>query len=509
MLGDELLFINDDETDLEEELLAAWTVLVVDDEPEIHAVTRMVLGDFVFEQRPLNIITASSAAEARDILVADTHNAIAVAIIDVVMETTQAGLELVRWVRETLNNHVIRLILRTGQPGEAPEERVIRDYDINDYKNKTELTALRLKTSMYTALRAYRDIRLIERHRQGLEKIISATTEFIECDTLPQFASAILNQISVLLAIETSDIICCAITRDVKTGNQYKILATNLQGKSLSTIPANVQTRIEEALKQHSNIQGSDYFVSYFTTRRGMENVLYVAKNEPLEPVQHHLLSFFANNIAVSHENLKLREVIRDSQRELSYIIGEAVELRSKETGSHVRRVAHISALLARHYGLTDSEAEMIKLASPLHDVGKVAIPDLILNKPGPHTDEERQIMQTHAKAGFDMLRKSDNPILQLGATIAHEHHECWDGSGYPNGLRENAISAAGCIVAVADVFDALGSKRCYKGPWSETQIREYFTAQRGKQFDPRLVDLLLANFTTFTAIRGQFPDPE
>jgi CheY-like chemotaxis protein len=121
MLSDELLFTNDDETDLEEELLAAWTVLVVDDEREVHAVTRMVLADFVFEQRPVNIITASSAAEARDILLADKHNAIAVAIIDVEMETTQAGLELVRWVRETLRNHLIRLILRTGQPGEAPE----------------------------------------------------------------------------------------------------------------------------------------------------------------------------------------------------------------------------------------------------------------------------------------------------------------------------------------------------------------------------------------------------
>lgn len=151
----------------------------------------------------------------------------------------------------------------------------------------------------------------------------------------------------------------------------------------------------------------------------------------------------------------------------------------------------------------------MIKLASPLHDVGKVAIPDVILNKPGPHNDEERQIMQTHAKAGYDMLCKSDNPILQLGATIACEHHECWDGTGYPNGLSENAISVAGRIVAVADVFDALGSKRCYKGPWSEEQIRDYFSEQRGKQFDPRLVDLLLANFASVTAIRGQFPDPQ
>lgn len=509
MLGDELLFTNDDETDLKEELLTAWTVLVVDDEPEIHTVTRMVLCDFNFEQRPLNIVTANSAAEARDILLADTHNAIAVAIIDVVMETTHAGLDLVHWVRATLNNHAIRLILRTGQPGEAPEEKVIRDYDINDYKNKTELTALRLKTSMYAALRAYRDIRLIERHRQGLEKIISATTEFIECDTLPQFASAILSQISVILGIESSDIMCCAITRNINSGNQYKILAANLQGKSLSTIPGKVQMRIEEALNTHSNIEGNDYFVSYFTTRRGMENVLYVAKDEPLEPVQHHLLSFFANNIAVSHENLTLRETIRDSQRELSYIIGEAVELRSKETGSHVRRVAHISALLAKHLGLSSSDTEIIKLASPLHDVGKVAIPDKILNKPGRHSDDERQIMQSHAKAGFDMLRNSDNPILQLGAQIAHEHHECWDGSGYPRGLAQEHISVAGRIVAVADVFDALGSKRCYKDPWSEARIRQYFIEQRGKQFDPTLVDLLLDRFDAFVAIRQQFPDPK
>lgn len=362
---------------------------------------------------------------------------------------------------------------------------------------------------MYAALRAYRDIKVIERHRLGLEKIISATTEFIECDTLPQFASAILNQISVVLGIESSEILCCAITRDMNSGNRYNILASNLQGQSLAAIPGAVQRRIEEALNQHKSIQGNDYFVSYFTTRRGMENVLYVARNEPLEPVQHHLLTFFANNIAVAHENIKLREVIHESQKELSYIIGEAVELRSKETGSHVRRVAHISALLATRSGLSDSDVEMIKLAAPLHDVGKVAIPDRILNKPGPHNDEERLIMQSHARAGYDMLRKSTNPILQVGAQIAHEHHEYWDGSGYPNGLQGCEISIAGRIAAIGDVFDALGSKRCYKGPWPEDQIRHHFVEQRGKQFDPKLVDLILAQFEEFTAIRAQFPDPD
>ncbi|MDC8832361.1 DUF3369 domain-containing protein [Alteromonas gilva] len=508
MLGDDLLFFDEDDCAAQTSTLAAWKILVVDDEPEIHTVTRLVLADFTFEDRPVELISAASAREAREILTADTAGNIAVAIVDVVMETTQAGLELVHWVRTSLNNNVIRLILRTGQPGEAPEERVIRDYDINDYKNKTELTALRLKTSMYAALRAYRDIKLIERHRLGLEKVISATTEFIECDTLPQFASAILNQISIVLGIETSGIICCAVSRDNKSGPQYNILATNLR-QSTTAMPARVRMHIEDALNQHRSIQGEDYFVSYFTTKRGMENVLYVAKDDPLEPDQHHLLSFFANSIAVAHENIQLREVIRESQKELSYIIGEAVEMRSKETGSHVKRVAHISAMLAELYGLNENEAEMIKLASPLHDVGKVAIPDHILNKPGRHTEEEMAIMRTHARAGYDMLYKSSNPILRVGATIAHEHHECWDGSGYPRGLTGEAISIAGRISAVADVFDALGSKRCYKAAWSDAEIYQYFEQHRGTRFDPALVDLLLGNFDQFSAIREMFPDPE
>ena len=509
MLGDDLLFASDDETEEQEQGLAAWKVLIVDDEPEIHAVTKMVLGDFEFEGRRIEFRTANSALEARTLLEAQDNDGFAVALVDVVMESSQAGLDLVRWIRETLDNQVVRIILRTGQPGEAPEERVIRDYDINDYKNKTELTALRLKTAMYAALRAYRDLRLIERHRLGLEKIIHATTQFIECDTLPQFASTILNQISLILGIESSDIICCAVTRDAKSGNQYNVLATNLQHESTAAIPNDIQHRIESALRQKQSVKGDDYFVSYFTTRRGMESVLYVARDDELETVQHHLLSFFAHNIAVSHENIKLREVIRESQKELSYIIGEAVEVRSKETGSHVRRVAHISHLLAVYAGLNESEAEMIKLASPLHDVGKVAIPDSVLNKPGKHTEAESEIMRSHAKAGYDMLKKSSNPILLVGAQIAHEHHEQWNGNGYPNGLSGTQISMAGRIAAVADVFDALGSKRCYKGPWPDDEIKAYFEKQRAKQFDPALVDILLTHFDEFSAIRPRFPDPE
>ena len=205
-MNDTLLFA--EETDDEEVLTKTdtWKVLIVDDEPEIHQVTKLVVSDFTFDNMPLEIVCAYSGNEARDILSgADPHD-FALAIIDVVMESNHAGLDLVQWIREELGNHHVRLVLRTGQPGQAPEESVIRDYDLNDYKNKTELTALRLKTLFYSALRGYRDILMIEKHRDGLEKIINATSEFIECDTLPQFASVILEQVAVVLGIEAHSI---------------------------------------------------------------------------------------------------------------------------------------------------------------------------------------------------------------------------------------------------------------------------------------------------------------
>lgn len=513
MFGDELVFASDEISDNVISPKESWKVLVVDDDEEVHLVTRLALSEFEFDGRELELTFASSAREARSYLEADTERNFAVAIVDVVMETSQAGLELIEWIRQEQQNHLIRLILRTGQPGEAPEESVIRDYDINDYKNKTELTAMRLKTSVFAALRGYRDIKIIERHRQGLEKIIAASAEFIECDTLSQFASAILNQISVILNIESSPIVCCAVApHNQKQADKVKVLAANTGAQkvcntNLNTLTAPIQRAINKALASKSSVHDHDEFVGYFTTSRGTENVLYVSHDEPLEAVQHHLLEYFANHIAVAHENLKLRETIRESQKELSYVIGEAVEMRSKETGSHVKRVAHICHKLASYYGLPEEEANMIKLASPLHDVGKVGIPDTILNKPGKHTPDETEIMQTHAQIGYEMLSKSDNPILKLGAEIAYQHHEHWDGSGYPRGLAGKNIHVAGRISAVADVFDALGSRRCYKGPWSESEIIDYFKKNRGIRFEPELVDILLSHIDEFTAIKKAYPD--
>jgi response regulator RpfG family c-di-GMP phosphodiesterase len=166
-----------------------------------------------------------------------------------------------------------------------------------------------------------------------------------------------------------------------------------------------------------------------------------------------------------------------------------------------------LAELLGRAAGLDAKAAENLRLAAPLHDIGKIGIPDAILNKPGSHTPEETVIMRSHAQLGAQMLGNSKRPLLQLASRICLEHHENWDGSGYPNGLHGEAISLEGRVVALADVFDALGSTRVYKAPWPRERIREFLIEQTGRKFDPRLIDLLFDRWDDAEALRTQYPD--
>lgn len=171
-----MIFSADDENESED--CNPWTILVVDDEPEMHQVTLMALRDFSFQQRKLHFISAYSAAEAKKIL--QHENDIALILLDVVMETDDAGLTLVQYIRDTLDNHLVRIILRTGQPGQAPEQQVIKDYDINDYRAKTELTVQRLTTTVVSALRAFTVIQQLAQLNQTLEEKITARTQELE-----------------------------------------------------------------------------------------------------------------------------------------------------------------------------------------------------------------------------------------------------------------------------------------------------------------------------------------
>ncbi len=204
---------------------------------------------------------------------------------------------------------------------------------------------------------------------------------------------------------------------------------------------------------------------------------------------------------------MKLQDEIINTQKEIVYKMGEIGETRSKETGNHVKRVAEYSYILAKLSGFSEDEAKLLKMASPMHDIGKVGIPDHVLKKPGKLNEEEWQIMKTHAQTGFELLQHSKRPILKAASIVAYEHHEKWDGSGYPNGKKAEEIHIYGRITAVADVFDALGSDRVYKKAWKLEQILELFNEQSDKHFDPRLVKLFLTNIDAFLTIRNQYKD--
>lgn len=196
---------------------------------------------------------------------------------------------------------------------------------------------------------------------------------------------------------------------------------------------------------------------------------------------------------AVAIENVRLNDAIREAHYKTIMLLSEANEFRDNETGFHVRRVSLYSARLAQEIGLSEEDVENIKYASPLHDVGKIGIPDQILKKPGQLTAEEYEIMKTHTTIAAELLGNADFDLMQVAADIARSHHEKWDGSGYPSGLSGEEIPLFGRIVAIADVFDALSNKRVYKPAFGLDETFSMIEKDAGTHFDPELVKVFLS----------------
>ncbi len=350
--------------------MSKWKILIVEDDMDMHEVTKLTLKRFDYLGKKLEFISAFSAKEANEVLLVETD--IAVVLLDVVMESDHAGLSVVKFIREELGNHNIQIILRTGQPGQAPEGDVIRRYEINDYQEKSELTNQKLKTSVITALRTYNTLIKVQEQKNELSKL-----------------------------------------------------------------------------------------------------------NRELE----------------------------ESQEEVFYILGEIAESRTPTSGNHVKRVSEIVEFLAIKAGVHDEDIKHIKRASMLHDIGKLAIPELVLNKPGKLDTGEFDVMKTHSDAGYKMLRNSSKDQLRIASIIAREHHENYDGSGYPDGLKGEEITLISRIVSIADVFDALGTKRVYKEAWDYKDIVAYMKEQTGTKFDPGLMKIFSDSIDDIIGICKRYPD--
>jgi len=205
----------------------------------------------------------------------------------------------------------------------------------------------------------------------------------------------------------------------------------------------------------------------------------------------------------------KRTDELRRTQLQVIQHLGRAAEYRDEETGNHILRMSHISFLLAQGIGWSESDCELILNASPMHDIGKIGVPDNILLKPGKFEPHEWEIMKSHVTIGWELLGDDDSELMRMAREIALTHHEKWDGSGYPNGLTGEEIPQVGRIAALADVFDALTSKRLYKNAWTVEAAVALIKENSGKDFDPELVEVFLQELPSILKVRERFAEPE
>ncbi len=242
--------------------------------------------------------------------------------------------------------------------------------------------------------------------------------------------------------------------------------------------------------------------IMYYERIRKLFDKIIIAQNKEL----HKLKQQLENQVIIQNEkNTLLASELVEIQKDIIFTMGTIGERRSHETGDHVKRVSAYAKLLGQKYGLDKETVMMLEQASPMHDIGKVGIADAILHKPGKLTPEEFEIMKTHAELGYEMLKSSNRSLLKMAATIAYEHHEHYDGSGYPRGLKGKEIDICARITTLADVFDALGHDRVYKKAWDNERIFTYIHSASGSLFDPKLVALFFDHIDEFLAIKAQY----
>lgn len=487
-----------------------WTILIVDDEEAVHMITRITLKGFSFQGRGLRLLSAYNGHDVKIILAKEKD--IALVLLDVVMEEEDTGLKLVEYIRNDLKNNSVRIVLRTGQPGKAPEDTVISRYDINDYKTKPEFTAQKLFTCVTACLRAYENLKTIERNREGLESIINSSSIVFENSSFAKFGHRILDQLHVILKLDKTLGADTAYFMGLPQGQIFLMAGTgsygDREGISLEeALPEHVLKEYAGLASTGGEVFLADQYLGVFKFKEGFCSLLYLKNPVPFGDVETYLLRIYAHNISIGFDNIRLAREIINTQKEVILTLGEVVETRSQETAHHVTRVAEVCYCLAKQSGMDEPTAELLRLGSPMHDVGKIGVPEAILHKPGKLTPEEFEIMKQHAQTGYEILRKSNRSIMTTAAIVALQHHERWDGKGYPQGLKGKAIHVFGRIAAIADVFDALSHKRCYKDAWPLEKIMDLFKRESGFHFDPELMAIFLTNINEFVGINRRFPE--
>ncbi|MBN2510005.1 MAG: DUF3369 domain-containing protein [Spirochaetales bacterium] len=487
-----------------------WNILIVDDEREIHQVTELVLDSLQYRGLPISCLHAFSADEARDIL--STEPDIAVVLLDVVMESESAGLELAKWIREEAKMTALRIILRTGQPGQAPQMEVIRAYDINDYKEKTELTARKLTTVVISSLRSYEQVSEIEKNKADLEKIIRGTSQLFEVYTLNRLSKNILNQFNDLLRVH-SDLSQRRFSGVSLEKNRKGIFVLgsvgDFEGGGKKEYPRDFteeeQLIIEEVAAQKRSILRGRCIATYFVTHNEREGIMLLKGDGPLPAVNLDIITLFSVHVSVAFDSYQLNKEIRDTRQEILDKLWQVIETRLSFNRGHVRRVYHISNYIGFLLELPDRDSELLRYASSFHDIGLVGLSDEMLQKPFPLSPEDHRTFMRHTDIGHALLSTSARKALKVAADVALQHHESWDGTGYPGNLSGEEIHPLARIIRVADVIDFYG-KNYPDEEWTEPALKAFLVKESGRMFDPAVIEQIIDHVDIIMKLRDEQP---
>lgn len=491
-----------------------WKILIADDDNFIHRMIKEMNQDIRFENKKIEFYSAYTSQEAKNLM--EENEDMALILLDVFIEEQNSGLNLVEYIREELKNSDIRIVLMTGKGSITLQEQAILNYDINGYEIKSDLFSKKMNTVILSTLRSYRDINKIKNNKLVMGKVVESISKLYETNSIEEFLSGSLDYISSVIN-QAQGQRACSINSfaAVKQGqtNIFNILdgrgryAKSINNRIRETVSESDLAKISKIYKNGDHEFFDDCYISRYISSGGNEVIIFIETDCKIENIDIELLDVFHKSISATFDSLCVSIEIEETQKEILYTLGEVTEARSEETGSHVKRVSKYCELLAEEYGLSKRDTMLLTHATPIHDIGKIAIPDNTLLKPGKLTPEEFHIIRSHTTIGYNLLKNSNREILKAAAIAAHEHHERYDGKGYPRGLKGEEIHIFGRITAIADVFDALGSPRIYKKAWVINDILMYFKEERGNHFDPDLVDILFDNLDRFLQIKEKYSD--
>ncbi|MCL4410781.1 MAG: DUF3369 domain-containing protein [Gammaproteobacteria bacterium] len=412
-----------------------WKILIVDDEPEVHAVTRLALSDFEFLGRKLEFYSAESGEEGCRLM--EEHPDAAIILLDVVMETDDAGLRVAKYIREDLDNHFTRIILRTGQPGQAPERTVIINYDINDYKSKTELTAQKLFTAVMSSLRSYRDIMSIEHSRRGLEKILHATTDLFSEQSMDQLVDGLVQQLSwliggarqVLYAEVDREQGTAAMTVRAAFGDEAEVV---VQRPLKAALPVSALRELEQVIATREPYFSDDLALVYCQAGAKLGGLLCLSGlARALSDKEQDLLNLFAQQIQLALNNV-LRE--QDTQDFIRRTLEHAQELERDHLFSEDKQLhpaAKVAAVLAQ------------ALDIPLERHENLALAAMIAALLAPYSAVAEGCERTQARLGYERLQRvlrglqnDQTEVMKLVLAAADARFERVDGEGFPGVLQ-------------------------------------------------------------------------